>query len=403
MKFILCLFTIALSLGVYPIFLHMNKDLIHMWGYVEIDIFNWYRMVFVGLTGCTAFYFVRKLDTPVIWYLALLLLSTLFSLYPETSIYGTPMHHEGLIALIGYIGIYQFVVMSGFYKSLERALDVVVFIVGFVAILQILYGNFLNFPLFKAIVPKLEFQAVRWPLYSTLGGPNNLGLFCSLFFPYAIIKKKYAQVVLLLALAVGSQTRSAWISMFITTAFVSRKYVLYLIIASIVLCIPIHKKVFLRARVTWHQIHFPPRDGDLAGRIYMWKGAIPSLKKTLLIGQGPSTFPLYFPQFTKRGDDIGFENLVIDRPHNMYINIWQSTGLISLFILSSIVFIALCGGRSTALRLGVLGFLITGFFTDSMLSVTPYFLIFLGGLRYEYNEARRYDPRTERLSQVSLQ
>ncbi len=384
MRFLFCFFAIALSLAVYPVFLNVNTELIPIWNHVEIDIFNWYRMIFVGFTGLISFYFVKELEPLAIGYLTLLFLSCLLSSFPQTSIFGTPMHHEGLIALMGYVGIYHLITKHGIYNALEKCLDIVVYVVAIVGVMQVIYGNFLNFPFFKLLMPKLEFSAVKWPIYSSLGGPNNLGLFCALFFPYAILKKKYVQVAFLLALAIGSQTRGAWLSMVITTAFISRRYLLYLAIAAVIGCIPIRADIADRARATYHQIHYPLRDGDLAGRVYMWKEALPMLKKTLFVGSGPSTFVLYFKQFQKRGDDIGFNKLVIDRPHNLFINIWQGTGLLSLLILSTIVINLMLYSKDAALKLGVLGFLIAGFFTDSVLSVTPYFLIFLGGLQHEY-------------------
>jgi len=42
---------------------------------------------------------------------------------------------------------------------------------------------------------------------------------------------------------------------------------------------PISKGMVQRWNATTAQIHYPLRDGDLAGRIYMWRGAIPMPKE----------------------------------------------------------------------------------------------------------------------------
>lgn len=135
-------------------------------------------------------------------------------------------------------------------------------------------------------------------------------------------------------------------------------------------------------------IHFPPRDSDLGGRAYMWKRAIPVLKESIILGKGPATYVHYVPQFTPRQNLIGFASSAIDRPHNMYINIWESSGLLSLILLGIFVMRILYWSKDFGMALGVISYLITGLFTDSVLCVTPYFAIFLGVLANEYNEAR---------------
>lgn len=395
MKPVLCFFAIALTLLVYPIVLNINSDLSSFWGFLELDIFNWYRMLLIGVVGAGSFLCVRRKDPAVVLYLILLSISFTLSRFHETALYGTPMHHEGLIALLGYVGIYGFCVKYGFFKGLEKCLDIVVFIVFGVCLLQVLYGNFLDFFIFKIVMPPFQYKSLEWPLYGIEGCSNHLGLFCALFLPYAILRNKYIQVCLLIFMLIGSQCRGAWLSAIITTTFISRKALFYLIIAGILLSVPIHKKVAERIKTTVNDIHFPIRDKDLAGRAYMWKKSIPMLKESILIGKGPATFPLYFPQFAKRGDDIGFLSLIVDRPHNMFINIWQNTGLISLLVLSWVVLNAMLFSSDYSLIMGAMGFLIAGLFTDSVLCVTPYFLMFLGGMTNEYNEEGRHRKRDE--------
>lgn len=388
MKYVLCAFAIALSFAVYPITLLVNSELVPIFSHIEIDFFNWYRMLLVGVIGIPFLFLFRGVSWGLWAYLILLFASTALSRFPETSIYGTPMHHEGLIALLGYLGIYAAAKRFGLFKELELSLNIVVYTTAFFAVLQLIYGNFLNFPLFKLIIPKLMIHAETFPIYGNMAGPNHLGLFCALFLPYAIVKKKHLQVILLMALLIGSQTRGAWLSAVITTALISRRYLIYLIVIGAILSIPMHDIVTWRIKRTAREVHYPIQDVDFGGRAYMWKMAIPALKDTILLGHGPSTFISYFPQFTERGAAAGFANLVIDRPHNIFINIWQNTGLLSLIILGLLVFLAIFFSVNPSLEMGVIGFLIAGIFTDSVLCVTPYFLIFLGGLSNEHNEAR---------------
>lgn len=393
MNLILSGFIIILSLTVYPAILVQNSELLYIFNFLEFDFFNWYRMLLVA--PMAAFLFCRRVEWPIVLFLICLFLSSIFSKYPETVLYGTPMHHEGVFAILGYIGIYQLAVYTGISRSVEKSLSAVVYITAFIACLQLYYGNFLNFPFFKIFIPEVPMRAEVWPIYANLGGPNNLGLFCSLVMPYALIRRKWLQFFLLSALLIGCQARGAWLSVFLTTAFISKKCLLFIILLA--LCLSVFKHDLIKRRVlhTINNIHFPPEDGDLAGRIYMWKRAVPFLKNSILIGRGPATYIHDVPQFHPRGDAIGFFNHAVDRPHNTFINIWHGTGLLSLLTLAYWIIGKLRIGADASLKMGVIGYLIASVFTDSVLCVTPYFLIFLGGINGSNNEARRFNQREE--------
>lgn len=387
MKTALCVFAIVLSFAIYPIVMLQNSELLYIFNFIETDFFNWYRMILVGLASVYIFH--CRWSWSYLFFVILLLLSVLASSYPETSVYGTPMHHEGLIAIVGYLGIYHAAKHYGFFKGLERSLDAVIFITAFIGALQLWYGNFLNFPVFKWLISDIQMTAIKWPLYANMGGPNNLGLFCALFIPYAILRKKWVQLLLLSALLIGSQSRGAWLSVIVTTTIISRKYLLYAFIGLAILAVPMRETITSRIIQSVDHIHWPIRDGDLSGRAYMWKRAIPVLKDSIILGKGPATYLHFVPQFHERGNAIGFQMQAIDRPHNMFINIWQSTGLLSLLVLAFALYKILKAGKDASLKMGVIGYLIAGIFTDSVLCVTPYFLIFLGGLSSEHRETRR--------------
>ena len=401
MKFLLCAFVILLSLCVYPIILRIPIEITQTFGRIEVDIFSWYRMWLVVIFGSFFLIFLKdEIPKTIYAYWALLSISTIFSKYYRTSIFGSPWTHEGLIAITGYIGIYLTSKKYGLFKGLERAFDTVIIIAFLASILQIIYGSPLLFPPIKRLMPSLDYELSQWPLYSVFGSSNHLGLFCALFFPYTIIKKKYYLSLPLLFMAICSETRAAWLSIFATTTLISRKMIFYVLIASATITLVFHKEVVPRIQNTIHAIHFPIKESDLDGRIYIWKKSIPQLKKTILIGHGPNNYAMRMPQYEH------FPTRVIDRPHNAYLNIWIESGLVSLIILLLAFWVILYSDKTLkkdkALQMGVLGFLIAALFTDSVLCVTPYFIIFLGALshkknwweqerdwmKYEYNEKR---------------
>ena len=126
------------------------------------------------------------------------------------------------------------------------------------------------------------------------------------------------------------------------------------------------------------------------GRVYIWSRTMPLLRDTVLLGRGPDTFMLYFPQ----GDYVGRYNgswdfkAIFDKPHNMYLNIAFGSGVLSLVAFLGLICLYLIQGfrvyrkragdslADTAGRgifAGVCGFLAAGMFYDGVTSVMPLF------------------------------
>lgn len=132
----------------------------------------------------------------------------------------------------------------------------------------------------------------------------------------------------------------------------------------------------------------------LNGRGYIWAKTIPLLKENLLFGSGADTFSLEFPQ----NDYVsaykgGYEDLIISKPHNMYLQIAVQTGVVSLILL--IVFYMwymfkcmtlYCWKReltmeqllAAAVFAGSAGFLVIALANDSTICVTPVFAVLIG-------------------------
>ena len=133
-----------------------------------------------------------------------------------------------------------------------------------------------------------------------------------------------------------------------------------------------------------------------SSRGYIWSRSIPLLKHTLFVGYGPDTFTVYFPQNDFIGKFYAYNGdmwQVVDKPHNLYLQVGLNTGIISLLALISL-FIAYFI-RSTRLYIkndysdfvsragvgifvAVCGYLGAAFFNDSIVSVAPIFWILLG-------------------------
>jgi len=132
-----------------------------------------------------------------------------------------------------------------------------------------------------------------------------------------------------------------------------------------------------------------------SSRGYIWSRTLPLLRETLLIGHGPDTYAFYFPQ----NDVVGklrflrSPRILVDKPHNMYLQKAVNTGLVSLLALMSMWGYYLMQSlviywnadynrwenrAGAAVMASVAAYLATGVFNDSVVSVAPVFWVLLG-------------------------
>ena len=135
-----------------------------------------------------------------------------------------------------------------------------------------------------------------------------------------------------------------------------------------------------------------------SGRGYIWSRSIPLIKDTLIIGHGADTFCIYFPHSDyvgkyNSGTFTPYKDIVVDKPHNMYLGITIGTGGISMlallvlwgyYIIQSFIiyrkeaFTSFIEFTGAGIFLGISGFLISALVNDSSVSVMPMFYALLG-------------------------
>lgn len=130
------------------------------------------------------------------------------------------------------------------------------------------------------------------------------------------------------------------------------------------------------------------------GRGYVWGRSIPLLLDNFIVGSGPDTFAIEFPQndYVARYKG-GFINTIYTRPHNFYLQMGVQTGTLSLisfmiFYMTYFVgslrrylskkFTRLEEWIGFALFLSTVGFMAAGFANDSLIVVSPIFYMLLG-------------------------
>jgi len=145
---------------------------------------------------------------------------------------------------------------------------------------------------------------------------------------------------------------------------------------------------------------FASNQGFGSGRGYIWSRSIPMMKDTVLMGHGADTYAIHFPHndYVGKYNSGTFSsniNIIVDKPHNMYMGAWIGTGGISV-----IAFLALTGiylvqsiqlyikksfadndfltFAGSGIAFGIFGFLVSGLVNDSTVSVMPMFYGLLG-------------------------
>ncbi len=133
-----------------------------------------------------------------------------------------------------------------------------------------------------------------------------------------------------------------------------------------------------------------------SGRGYSWSQFLPVVAKYIVVGAGPDNYP--FAVYSV-GDDYAYkinsyqEARVFSRPHNLFIQMWVNTGLLSLlmFLIFAGWYVVDCFKTyfnkkiterfefiGLACMAGVLGFLGNGIANDSIPCVTPLYWVVLG-------------------------
>ncbi|WP_244834507.1 O-antigen ligase family protein [Clostridium sp. BJN0001] len=167
-------------------------------------------------------------------------------------------------------------------------------------------------------------------------------------------------------------------------------------------------KLFDMASFTEMELKDPPYIGFKgketigSARGYIWSRSLPLLKENILLGSGADTFIYRFPQDDLIGKLAAYNttNMMVDKPHNLYLKTALDSGVIALiaFLIIMLTYIIdsfkLYAFKEKYSReslygigtfLGIVGYLFTGIFNDSVVSVAPIFYVLLGtGIAINY-------------------
>ncbi len=131
-----------------------------------------------------------------------------------------------------------------------------------------------------------------------------------------------------------------------------------------------------------------------SGRGYIWSRTIPLLKDYILLGSGADTFALAFPQQDYVNQyNSGFDEQLITRPHNLFLQMGIQYGVLSLiafllfygmYFISSIklfwkgTFTDFYHQAGVSIFIGTVAYMIAGIANDSTITVAPVFWVLIG-------------------------
>lgn len=131
-----------------------------------------------------------------------------------------------------------------------------------------------------------------------------------------------------------------------------------------------------------------------SGRGYIWSRTIPLLKDNIILGSGADSFVFAFPQQDYVNlYNYGFDNQIITRPHNLYLQMGIQTGLLSLisFLLFYIIYFVFSiklywkadfkdyhYKAGVSIFIGTVSYMIAGISNDSTITVAPVFWVLIG-------------------------
>lgn len=380
-----------------------------LWPYTS-EVFEFNKMIFVYLMTILIvsawavrviiekkFIFRRTLlDIPLLIYLGILLISTLFSIDPRTSWLGYySRFNGGFLSILSYSLLYWAFVSNIDKKQANFLLKGSLVTAALVS----LYGVMERFGIDKNV----WVQDVVNRVFSTLGQPNWLAAYLVALLPVSMMYgKKDSRYNLLSVLffitLLLTKSRSGILG-FLVASLIFWGYTLYkdykknikpfLILNTIFLLL------FLVIQTPFTKAPAPTpvgpaleTGGTESGEIrkIVWKGALLATKANSLIGSGPETFAFIYPKYRPVEHNLVSEwDFIYNKAHNEYLNLLTTTGLLGLIsyliviAFSVLIFIKSLAKEEVettiALFAGYCSILVTNFFGFSV--VTTQFLLFL--------------------------
>lgn len=395
-----------------------------------------YFAVLLGLIICYFSYSKRNIENKfpdeliwVIFFLVMILMSTIFSKYTEQALWGRPLRKEGALAFLSYFLILYFSFLSAReennIKIIIRYFLISASIISVYAILQ--YIGFDPIPR-DSIRKSWSFTS-----FATLGNPNFLGSYLSIALPVSMFLYLYdnnkifpgllfISSILIYSALLCAKSRSAWVgvifSMIVMIALFFKPIIqkigrLVVLLTTIVVVTIILNSVhngtisakFDSLISDYKTIISENKEKSTAGseRIFIWSRSMDYIFERPFLGSGPDTFEKVFKMSPEEAKyHFNSESVYVDKAHNDYLQIIITMGfpalLFYLIFLSIVIIKSFRNIRKNnydiftiSLLSGIIAYVVQSFFNISVVSVAPLFWSVLGLLiAHNYNLNKLY-------------
>ena len=327
-----------------------------------------------------------------------LAVSSLFSIAPETSFFGTDSRLQGALSLFHYAMFFWIVAWIVNTENKKKAILTAVAMVGTViALLAILQKSNLD-PFFS----NWEASSFFGRAFSTIGHPNMLAGFLLLTIggtlgvlqiKFSTIKSSMASILLLAACLfqitalIFTESRSGLLglfALFLTFSLLSLKGVKKILVP----CVVIIFSFIIFAITAPERI---PLEGENArsiiSRTAIWQGALGVFLERPLVGNGLETFAFSFPAHEQNAlFKTEILNQEVDRAHNEFLDVLTQTGIPGfiayLVFLISLLYISIKQKNRTMVENGaisaIIGLLVINQFNFSTTVHFVFFALFAG-------------------------
>lgn len=270
-----------------------------------------------------------------LWLMSLII-STMLSIAPERSLWGSYERVQGFITMAAYLS-HWFLLQQ--YLTSEKKYVKVLKAIFWVGVIAACYSFFQKIDIY--LFSGEENPAFVGRVFSSLGQPNFLGQF--LLFPiwisyYFFQKKTYPKYllaitsVILLSSFVLTENRASWLAFVISVGFlVAHEHKLkkfkYLIIGLLI------------ALFTAFIVFIAPTTRSLQTRFFLWQSLVKVIPANPIFGNGLETIALTYPRFHNpsiaKYESI---NSLADNAHNMPLEILLTQGIFGIIILGAVIY-----------------------------------------------------------------
>jgi len=292
------------------------------------------------------------LDLPLLAFIASAALSTIFAVNRNVALFGTYDRWEGLLTIVTYALLFwlavQLISGEADARGVSWSLLVSGYFIGAAAILQSAFG-LLGGGYFR--------EGTNGPIRAdvTLANPDFLGIFLAMLIPIAVAKMisrrpgttriLSANLVVVLALGLlATFTRAAWIGaivgVIVVLALRRGRFHLWPVLISVALVVAGFG--VLAGVVASRPSNAPGGFGNAlvarivsisnlnagteASRLKTWGDTLPLIASRPILGWGPDTFGLVYPQY----QSVNKNGTLWDKPHQDALGVAASQGILGL-------------------------------------------------------------------------